>query len=92
MKTKLSKAGGGSCDQLDLCQICRISQNVNITLHELTVTTLLWAVSSPHISHLQCLKRRRQIIGIVGVIPCQGHRKIITHSLVYQICLAGSFF
>ena len=47
-------------DQLDLRQVGRLAQNIDITLHKLAETPSLRSVRAPYISHLQRLKRSRQ--------------------------------
>ena len=87
MKVKLAKKGGGCKHQLDLSHISGLTQNINVTLHKLTETASLRTVSSPYIAHLQCLKRSRQLIGVVGVISGKGYCQVIAKTGIYKICL-----
>ena len=56
MKTKLAQRGGGCQNQFNLRQVGGFSQNINIALHELAVTSFLGTVCTPYVANLQCLK------------------------------------
>ena len=58
-------------------------RNIDIALHKLAVTSSLGSVRTPHISHLQRLKGRWQLAGIVGIKTYQRNRQIITQAAVY---------
>ena len=51
-ESQFSKCACGCQDQLDLCQIGRLADNVDITLHELAVTTSLRTVCTLSLIHI----------------------------------------
>ena len=59
MEIHLPKHRCGRQNQLDLGQIARFSENIDITLHELAEPASLRTVSTPYISDLKRLKWRR---------------------------------
>ena len=87
MEIQFAKQCGSRHDQLDLCKVCGLTKNIDVTLHELTETASLRTVCSPYISHLQCLEWCRKLAGIVGIISGKRYSQVITKSGVYQICL-----
>ena len=61
MEIQFAKQCGSRHDQLDLCKVCGLTKNIDVTLHELTETASLRTVCSPYISHLQCLEWCRKL-------------------------------
>ena len=45
-----------------------LTDDIDVALHKLAVTSSLWTVCTPYISHLQCFKRTWQIICIICII------------------------
>ena len=86
-KTELAQGCGCRQNQLDLRQIGRFSQYINITLHELTVASSLRPVRTPYISYLQRLERRGQLAGVIGIKTDERNGQVITQSAVHQISL-----
>ena len=60
-------------DQFDLRLVCRITENIDITLDELSETSLLRTVCTPYTAYLKCLERSCQVCAVVSVVS--GKRK-----------------
>ena len=80
----------GNVDQLALCGIGGIPQNVDIALCELAEPPLLRAVCAPDRADLQRFEGCRQTPGIVGIVAGQGDGQVIPHTRVTQIIRIGS--
>ena len=85
MEAKPAQRSGGGQDQFNFCQIGRLSENINVALHELAVSAALRSLRPPHISHLQRLKRRWKLAGIIGIKPHERNRQVITETAIHQI-------
>ncbi len=85
LESHSAKQGCGCQHKLDLGQIGRLSEDIDIALHKLAETAFLRTVCAPYIAHLQCLKGFRQCCRIIGIETAERHGKIITETSVHQI-------
>ena len=72
-------------DELDLRQIGRLAEDVDVALHELAEAPSLGPVRPPHIAHLQRLEWRRQLICMVRIIPGKGNSQVVAQAAVHQV-------
>ena len=86
MEPDTSKSCGGCKDQLDLRKVRGLTENIDITLGELSVTTTLGTVGTPYIADLQRLEGCRQVIGIIRIESGEGKGQVVTHTIIHNLC------
>ena len=93
-KDAVKRTGCGG-DQLDLSHHGRISDDIDVTLGELTEASLLRTVRTEYIADLQCLEGSRQFVLMAGIIAAQRNRQIIAKRTVRKFgtgCVAEHIF
>ena len=76
-------------DQLDLGDLRRDTEDVDVALGELPVTAPLRTLGAPDGSDLHCAERLRQLPVVVGIVPGERHREIEPEAEVGEVRLGG---